>query len=64
VVAWIGQGDADRVHEGLLRTLLMLAPLAALIGIGRFNARNEPSFLLDVLREALEAESRPPTDLR
>ena len=33
----------------------MLAPLAALIGIGRFNARNEPSFLLDVLREALEA---------
>jgi hypothetical protein len=35
--------------------VFMLAAGAALVGLGRFAARNEPQFLLDFLRDTIAA---------
>jgi hypothetical protein len=44
--------------------LMMLGVLAAMVAIGRYMARNDRAYLLSVLRETLDAEPPPPTELR
>ena len=61
----IAPGNANQLFERLPPPLLlMLVAVPAMVAIGRYMARHDGAFLLGVLRDALEAEPPPPSDLR